>query len=154
MTKKYICGNCRKPFKSKAIMDKHKRENCKTNTIQTQIIRDKDNYSPKIKDRIEKLTKIFDWIKQDKEGVLEIFADNHILSTFRTCEAKFQEEIVNNIIPKGGNWSLSFGIAFHKWMEWFDEAEDKNFEGVWNDYPTSEEISEKYWKTCYFSKFR
>lgn len=130
-TKKYICGKCKQPFRTKPSLDKHQRENC--NGLQTQAPTIIDANKQKIQKRIEELSKKFDWIRIANDGVTEIFADHHILSTFRTCEAKFEEEIVNNIIPRTGNWSLSFGIAFHKWMEWFDEAEDKNFKGKWND---------------------
>lgn len=96
---------------------------------------DKTGFYPvPVRRKLDELCNTFHWIKLAPDGVLEFFCDHHILSTLRTCETKFQEEIVNNIIPRAGNWSLHFGSTFHTWMEWFDEAEDKHFTGVWNQY--------------------
>lgn len=54
------------------------------------------------------------------DGIPELFADNHILSHLRLCEAYFVESFANNLQSKGErSWSLEFGIWFHKVMENF-----------------------------------
>lgn len=54
------------------------------------------------------------------DGVPEIYADNHILSHLRLCEAFFVESFLNNLHQKGErSWSLEFGVWFHKVMEAF-----------------------------------
>jgi len=90
--------------------------------------------------KIDQLTKQYPWLKLGKDGVLEMYCDHHMLSTLRTCEAKFELEILRHWEPRKGNWSLSFGSFFHKCMEWFDEAEEKGFGLVgptaqWNKPP-------------------
>jgi hypothetical protein len=59
-------------------------------------------------------------IQIGEDGVPELFADNHILSHLRLCEAYFVENFMNNLHLKGErSWSLEFGIWFHSAMEWF-----------------------------------
>lgn len=53
------------------------------------------------------------------DNILEIYADNHILSHIRLCESYFVENFVNNIGGKGRSWYLEFGIWTHKWVEHF-----------------------------------
>jgi len=97
-------------------------------------------YTQQEYDRIKQLANTYPWFKIAEDGVLEMFCDHHMLSTLRTCEAKFELEILRHWEPRKGNWSLSFGSFFHKCMEWFDEAEEKGFglgnvEAVWNNPP-------------------
>jgi len=65
-----------------------------------------------------------------QDGVPELYADNHILSHLRLCEAFFVESFLNNLHQKGErSWSLEFGIWFHKVMELFYkdyERQDQN----------------------------
>lgn len=89
-------------------------------------------YTIQEKENITKAIEKYNFIKMSDDGVVEIYADHHMLNTLRTCEAKFELEILDNVIPKGRVWPLSFGIFFHQCMEWFDEAEDKNFTGEWD----------------------
>src|SRR5882757_1312108 len=59
-------------------------------------------------------------IQIGSDGVPELFADNHILSHLRLCEAYFVESFLNNLHQKGErSWSLEFGIWFHTVMEAF-----------------------------------
>lgn len=56
------------------------------------------------------------------EGVLELYADHHMLSSLRTCEGLFTESIINNLTPKGGrSWYLDMGVWFHSALEIFYE---------------------------------
>ena len=64
-------------------------------------------------------------IKIGEDNVPELYADNHILSHLRLCEAFFVESFLNNLHQKGErSWSLEFGIWFHKVMEKFYKAQD------------------------------
>lgn len=69
-------------------------------------------------------------IKIADDGVPELYADNHILSHLRLCEAFFVESFLNNLHQKGErSWSLEFGIWFHKVMEKFYTSEqDQNLD--------------------------
>lgn len=59
-------------------------------------------------------------LQMGDDGVCELFADNHILSHLRLCEAYFVESFLNNLHQKDErSWSLEFGIWFHKVMEAF-----------------------------------
>lgn len=59
-------------------------------------------------------------IQIGSDGVPELYADNHILSHLRLCEAFFVESFLNNLHQKGErSWSLEFGVWFHKIMEQF-----------------------------------
>lgn len=63
------------------------------------------------------------------DGVPELFADNHILSHLRLCEAYLVESFLNNLHPKGErSWSLEFGIWFHKVTEQFYNTQCKTTE--------------------------
>lgn len=75
----------------------------------------------------EKAAELYPHIIQiGSDGVPEIFADNHILSHLRLCEAFFIESFLNNLHQKGErSWSLEFGIWFHKVMEKFYTTQDK-----------------------------
>lgn len=77
------------------------------------------------------LSRKFDWIKfnvdvdkDDKvQTYVDIFADHHMLSSFRTCEAYFYESILNSRTGRGRAWGLSFGDWFHRSLELFDKIE-------------------------------
>ncbi len=56
-----------------------------------------------------------------EDGVLEMFCDHHMLSTMRTCEAKFYEEQLAHVGTKTQRYfSLEFGM-------WLHEALDKYY---------------------------
>ena len=60
------------------------------------------------------------WLQFGEDGVLEIYLDNHMLQTFRMCEARFFEEFVEGYKPKGSLsriWFLDFGVCVHKAVE-------------------------------------
>lgn len=63
----------------------------------------------------------FYWIKvNEAENLIEIFCDHHMLSTLRTCEAKFMTEHIINLRPMGHKaWSLVFGAWMHSCFELF-----------------------------------
>jgi hypothetical protein len=67
-----------------------------------------------------------------EDGVLEIYADNHMLSSLRTCEGYFVEGIINRIQGRGRGWSLTFGIWMHQMMEYFYQAHKEDWQGEWN----------------------
>ena len=61
-------------------------------------------------------------IYNKKEGLIELFLDNQMLSTMRTCEGKFVMEHILNIRPKGHKaWSLVFGAWLHFALETYYE---------------------------------
>lgn len=66
-------------------------------------------------------------IKIAADGVPELYADNHMLSHLRLCEAFFVESFLNNLHQKSErSWSLEFGIWFHKVMELFYKNNPKD----------------------------
>lgn len=65
-----------------------------------------------------------------EDGVLEIYADNHILSSYRKCPGYFVESIMNRRGTKGRQWSLEFGQYFHKIMEYFYKAQKEEWKGI------------------------
>jgi PD-(D/E)XK nuclease superfamily len=74
------------------------------------------------------------------DGVLEIYADNHTLSSFRKCPGYFEEFILNHRRLKEGRvWALEFGQYFHKVMEFFYQAQHCNWTGTWTYYDTTGE---------------
>lgn len=68
---------------------------------------------------IEEAAKKYHWIKIGEDGVVEMFLDHHMLSTFRACEAKYELDFMANIKSKHRNWNLEFGILWHKMVEYF-----------------------------------
>lgn len=57
------------------------------------------------------------------EGCLEMYLDHHMLSQFRLCEVKFEEEILNRQRFRGGLvWSLQFGLWVHDCLDSFYKA--------------------------------
>lgn len=69
---------------------------------------------------IQQLEKKLHWLQFGEDGVLEIYLDNHMLQTFRMCEARFFEEFVEGYKPKGSLgriWFLDFGVCVHKAIE-------------------------------------
>lgn len=60
------------------------------------------------------------WLRINPEDhVLEIYLDHHALSMFRACPAHFHLTMVEGRRGKGGEWSLEFGILFHRLMEYY-----------------------------------
>lgn len=57
-----------------------------------------------------------------EDGVLEMYCDHHILSTMRTCEAKFYEEQLAHVGSRTNKYfSLEFGIWLHTALEHYYE---------------------------------
>jgi hypothetical protein len=53
-----------------------------------------------------------------EDGVIEMYCDNHILSTIRMCEAKFYEEQLAHVGSKEQRYfSLEFGAWLHECLE-------------------------------------
>lgn len=53
-----------------------------------------------------------------KDGVLEMYVDHHMLSTMRTCEAKFYEEQLAHVGTRTQRYfSLEFGMWMHECLE-------------------------------------
>lgn len=100
---------------------------------------------------IQSLTEQYPYfLRVAPDGALELFADHHMLSTMRSCEAKFVEEILNNEHIRGKRyWSLEFGCWVHDCLQLFYEAfrrtgqapivDDwvKQSLGLWEDYDLS-----------------
>src|SRR5215469_8135283 len=65
----------------------------------------------------------YPWIRfNSDENCLEMFLDHQMLSTLRTCEAKFALEHILNIRPKAHKaWSLVFGAWLHYCTETYYE---------------------------------
>lgn len=59
-------------------------------------------------------------IRQGEDGIFELYADHHILSHLRLCEAYYVENFINQLGLRGDRtWYLEFGIWFHLMMEKF-----------------------------------
>ena len=72
----------------------------------------------------EQAAQKFKWVKYDSQNkIVDLFLDHHMLSTLRTCEAKFVLEHILNIRPKGHKaWSLVFGTWLHSCLELYYES--------------------------------
>lgn len=63
----------------------------------------------------------------ESEGVLEMYLDHHMMSTLRTCEAKFVEEHLTNAFMRGERyWSLEFGLWVHDCLKPFYDSFKQN----------------------------
>ena len=69
----------------------------------------------------QEAVKNYHWIKLDESNrIIELYMDHQMLSTLRTCEAKFQLEHLANLRPYGiKSWSLQYGAFIHKCLEYF-----------------------------------
>jgi len=67
----------------------------------------------------EQASQKFKWVNYDSQNkTVDLFCDHHMLSTLRTCEAKFLLEHILNIRPKAHKaWSLMFGTWLHSCLE-------------------------------------
>jgi hypothetical protein len=67
----------------------------------------------------EELSEKYNWIAYNEQtGEVDVFLDNHMMQSFRSCEAYFDLNILQRRQLKSGNsWSLEFGIVFHSVME-------------------------------------
>lgn len=71
-------------------------------------------------DSIYKLCERLHWMKIAEDGIVEFYLDNHMLQTFRMCEAKFFEEFVEGYRSRGGRiWFLDFGTCVHEVIEYY-----------------------------------
>lgn len=63
----------------------------------------------------------YKWCKYDPESkTIDLYCDHHMLSTLRTCEAKFLLEHILNIRPKAHKaWALMFGTCLHSCLEMY-----------------------------------
>lgn len=68
---------------------------------------------------IEEAAKKYHWIQIAPDGVVEMFLDHHMLSSFRNCEAFFELAMMANIKSRHRSWNLEFGITWHKMVEYF-----------------------------------
>src|SRR5271168_2917445 len=57
------------------------------------------------------------WIKMGDDGVVEFYLDNHMLQTFRACEARGWLDFVEGYLNSGRVWFLDFGTVVHDLME-------------------------------------
>lgn len=57
------------------------------------------------------------WLKIAEDGVPELYLDNHMMQTFRMCEARFVEDFMNGWGGKGRIWFLDLGTLVHKMIE-------------------------------------
>lgn len=90
----------------------------------------------KIEEAVKKYPHI---IQLGEDGVPELFADHHMLSHLRLCEAYFVENFLNNLHQKGlRSWSLEFGIWFHKVMEKFYQSYSQQSDETKDIYLLSE----------------
>lgn len=71
------------------------------------------------------------FLKLGDDGVLEMYLDNQMLSTYRKCAGAFVESHLKHTHFKGRAWSLIFGQYFHKCMEYFYQGQRANWEGQW-----------------------
>lgn len=73
-------------------------------------------------------SKKYKWVKYDSQNkIVDLFCDHHMLSTLRTCEAKFLLEHILNIRPKAHKaWALMFGTCLHSCLEYYYEYNMKN----------------------------
>lgn len=78
----------------------------------------------------EAVKKYPNFLKWGEDGVLEIYADHHMLSSVRKCEAYFEEAILNRLNTKGRSFALEFGQFFHEAMEFFYRAHRDNWQSV------------------------
>lgn len=80
-------------------------------------------------EKLEILSETLHWLKLDDNNnpincdsnpIVELYLDNHMLETFRTCEAKFFLSFVEGYRPHISRaWWFDFGTAFHKAIEYF-----------------------------------
>lgn len=69
------------------------------------------------------------WIQLSSDGVIEFFMDNHMLQTWRACEARGYLEFVEGWSAQGKIWFLDFGSVVHKLMEiYYVKRYDPNFD--------------------------
>lgn len=93
--------------------------------------------------QLEVLAAKYPWFLQlSSDGVLEMYVDHHILSTMRTCEGKFVEEIANRQHTRTERyWSLEFGAWVHDCVERFYDSFRKTGNPPQVDEWTKEGIS-------------
>lgn len=101
-------------------------------------------------------SKKFNFIKIGDDGIPEIYADHHMLSSLRTCEAYFQLGLINRIGSVGRSWSLEWGQWIHRRMEDFYKSEQAHSnEGKdrisLNDWVT---LGIKDWRDCDLDFFK
>lgn len=95
--------------------------------------------------KIEDAVLKYKFIRVGDDGVCEIFADHHMLSSLRQCEGYFDESILNNRRGNHRAWSLEFGSFIHESLEYFDDAENSkwNPSNIWS-FPLGEDESVAY----------
>ena len=96
----------------------------------------------------------YHWIEYDDQtGEINVYLDHHAMQSYRMCEAYFDLNILQRQQLKGGHaWSLTFGIVFHKVMEFIyrnkmvsvDKAQDviAAAGNVWREYEMDARFSE------------
>lgn len=98
------------------------------------------NIDPEIYMRACLLAKKLHWFQINPEdGVIELFLDHHMMSTFRMCPARFHLEMVEGFSPKNGFWFLEFGTLLHSCIEfYYNNFRDPEFTvPKWYDYASN-----------------
>lgn len=68
--------------------------------------------------RYEELAQKLHWFKIGEDGIPELYLDNHMLQTFRMCEAAFEESFIHGYSSNSNHiWFLDFGSVFHDRIE-------------------------------------
>jgi hypothetical protein len=84
------------------------------------------------------------WVQLAEDGVIEFYLDNHMLQTFRACEARGILDFIEGYTGSGRIWFLDFGTVVHDLMEsyyvtrYFDSFDIHSFcmndvARTWND---------------------
>lgn len=108
-------------------------------------------YGPKVAVRLVELTKKLHWLSIAEDGVVEIFLDNHMLQTFRACEASFYESFVNGYGSNHPVWFLALGTAVHKMIEiYYIRRKQPNF--TMNGWAV--DIGYKIWSQLEMDQFK
>lgn len=66
---------------------------------------------------ISNLAENLHWFEIGQDGVIELYLDNHMMQTFRACEAYFMEAFIKKCGSSHQVWFLSLGVAVHKMVE-------------------------------------
>lgn len=69
------------------------------------------------------------WYSLGRDGVPELYLDNHMMQSFRACEQFGVHSFIENYSGKGRVWFLDFGSCLHKMIEiYYEQRHLPNFE--------------------------
>lgn len=74
-------------------------------------------YGPSIAKRAQALASSYAWFNLAEDGFIELTLDNHMMQSFRGCEAYFVESFLGRYGSSSPVWFLHLGTAVHKMME-------------------------------------